>query len=85
MSRTFTALALLTVLGFGGAGMAWANGDLEFGYTPSPQVGEKPALYVTPARAVDELLVTCTVGPQRETPNRFLGEKTIGKLKCGID
>ena len=64
MSRTFTALALLTVLGFGGAGMAWANGDLEFGYTPSPQVGEKPALYVTPARAVDELLVTCTVGGQ---------------------
>lgn len=64
MSRTSTALAALTVLGFGGAGMAWANGDLEFGYTPSPQAGEKPALYVTPVRAVDELLVTCTVGGQ---------------------
>ncbi|MED5373425.1 MAG: OmpA family protein [Myxococcota bacterium] len=41
-----------------------AGGDLDFGYTPNPQAGEKPALFVTPARPVKELYVSCTVGGQ---------------------
>lgn len=64
MSRTRPALVALTVLGLGAAGWAGASGDLEFGYTPNPQAGEKPALFVTPARDVDEMLVTCEVGGQ---------------------
>ncbi len=37
-------------------------GDLDFGYTPNPGPGEKPALFVTPARAADELVISCESG-----------------------
>lgn len=39
--------------------------DLDLGYTPNPGPAEKPALYVTPARAVDELIVACDSGGKR--------------------
>ncbi len=41
------------------------SGDLDLGYTPSPGPGEKPALFVTPTRAVDELIVACESGGKR--------------------
>ncbi|MCP4805486.1 MAG: OmpA family protein [Proteobacteria bacterium] len=40
--------------------------DLDYGYTPNPGPGETPALFVTPARAVDELYVSCDVGKTLE-------------------
>ena len=37
-------------------------GDLDFGYTPNPGPGEKPALFVTPMRAAEELVISCQSG-----------------------
>ena len=36
--------------------------DLQFSYTPNPGPDEKPAVLLTPARDVKELIVQCTVG-----------------------
>ncbi|MCB9763669.1 MAG: OmpA family protein [Alphaproteobacteria bacterium] len=36
--------------------------ELDFGYTPNPGPGETPALFITPPRAVDELVVSCEAG-----------------------
>ena len=41
------------------------TGDLELGYTTNPKPGEMPALFVTPTRAVDELIVVCDSAGQR--------------------
>ncbi|MCB9778393.1 MAG: OmpA family protein [Alphaproteobacteria bacterium] len=53
-------LALLTAL----SGPA-AAGDLDLGYTPSPQPGEDPAFMVTPSRGVKELVVVIDSGGDR--------------------
>ena len=45
-------------------------GDLEFGYVPSPGPQEKPALLVTPSRALERLFVECDVGPERHRFDR---------------
>ncbi len=39
-----------------------AAGDLEFGTLPTLEAGQSPTLFITPTRAVDVLLVTCTAG-----------------------
>ncbi len=39
--------------------------DLDLGYTPNPGPGEKPALFVTPSRDVNEIIVVCDSGGQR--------------------
>jgi len=41
--------------------------DLNFGYVPSPGPGEKPALLVTPARAVKSMHVEITAGSKTYT------------------
>jgi outer membrane protein OmpA-like peptidoglycan-associated protein len=44
--------------------------DLQFGYTPAPKGTEKPALLVTPVRAVDELYIEITAGGKTYTYTR---------------
>lgn len=54
--------------------------DLDFGYTPTLGPGEKPALYVTPKRLVEELYVSCEPGGEWTKANVGAGTKLTFEL-----
>ena len=56
--------------------LAYAS-DLQFSYTPNPGPDEKPAVLLTPARDVKELIVHCTVGGA-------VDERTLTNVSGGV-